>query len=478
MSLTVIFVTLMNLTPIKQALGILLVSLLLLSCDSDSKNNIPTSYIGGKIVNPKVDFVVLSKGNCVLDTVPLDAQNFFMYDSSTLEAGLYFFQHYEYQSFYLTPGDSLLLRVNTMDFDESLTYSGKGAEKNNLLMDFFLMNENEEQLISNWYHLSPAEYEQKIDSLQSIRQTLHDDFVLLNDHDEEFHEFAAASMNYDYFTMKEYYAAVNIRNGKGNTIPEEFYNFRKNIDYDNEDLRFYYPYYNFFNPHFDNLVYQQSKQEGYYNKRSLAHNTAKLDLVSDMVTNDSLKNSLLRSMTRMYLLRAKNAESRQEVTNLFLSLNNHPTHHQEINQLSQATISLTPGKKIPNLMVICPNNEAQGLTSIINKPTVFYFWSSRSMKHYKDIHTKAAELRGKYPEYDFIGINTDTHFKKWRAVVHKAGFNKSYEYQFDNITEAQRKLVLNSVNKAFIVDNEGIIVEGNTNLFNKEIESQLLAYLN
>lgn len=453
-------------------------AVLLLSCNSNKKDVNTTSWIGGEIVNPKVDFVVLSKGNCVLDTVPLDANNFFMYNSATLEKGLYFFQHHEYQSFYLEPGDSLLLRVNTIDFDESLTYSGKGAARNNLLMEFFLMNEAEEKLVPNWYHMAAEEFEMKLDSLQNIRKKLHEEYLAHNEEDTNFAEFVDASMRYDYFTKKEFYASVNIKNGKGDKIAASFYDFRKNIDYENESLRFYYPYYNFFNPHFDNLVYQHSGKEGYYDKRSLEHNRAKLDLVNKMVTNDSLKNSLLRSMTRMYLLRAKNADNKKEVTDLFLALNNSPTHHEEINQLSLATISLTPGKRIPDLKVICPNNEAKGLISIINKPTVFYFWSSQSMKHYKDIHTKASELRGKYPEYDFIGINTDTHFKKWRAVVLKANFNKSFEYQFDNITEAQRKLVLNSVNKAFIVNKEGIILESNTNLFNKEIETQLLANLN
>lgn len=468
----------MNLTTFKQVLTVLLGPLFLLACNSNDKHDNATSWIGGEIINPKVEFVVLSKGNCVLDTVPLDANNFFMYESNTLAEGLYFFQHYEYQSFYLAPGDSLLLRVNTMDFDESLTYSGNGASRNNLLMDLFLLNEEEEKLIPSWYHVTPKEFETKLDSLQSIRKTLRDEYEAINDYDNKFEEFVNASLQYDYFKKKEYYASVNIKNGKGSKIPADFFDFRENIDYENESLRFYYPYYNFFNPHFDNLVYQNSGTEGYYDKRSLAHNTAKLELVNNMVTNDSLKNSLLRSITRRYLLHSKNADSKQEVTNLFLALNNSPAHHHEINQLSVATISLTPGKQIPNLTVVCPNNEAKKLISIISKPTVFYFWSSRSMKHNKDIHTKASELRSKYPEYDFIGINTDTHFKKWRAVVLKAGFDKSYEYQFDNITQAQRKLVLNSVNKAFIVDEEGIIVESNTNLFNKNIESQLLAYLN
>ena len=53
-----------------------------------------------------------------------------------LKGGLYTFKHgVEFQYIFLQPNDSLLLRLNTWDFDESLVFSGKGAEKNNLLIN-------------------------------------------------------------------------------------------------------------------------------------------------------------------------------------------------------------------------------------------------------------------------------------------------------------------------------------------------------
>ena len=109
---------------------------------------------------------------------------------------------------------------------------------------------------------------------------------------------------------------------------------------------------------------------------------------------------------------------------------------------------------------------------------LLYFWSSQSVSHLKNIHAKAAELNAKYPEYDFIGVNTDTHFKKWRGVVTQSGYNRTNEYQFDDIDEAKKKLVINSANKAILIDGNGIILEGNTSLFNIKIENTLLGYLN
>ncbi len=89
-----------------------------------------------------------------------------------------------------------------------------------------------------------------------------------------------------------------------------------------------------------------------------------------------------------------------------------------------------------------------------------------------------AELKSKYPEYQFFGINTDTHFKKWRETVNKAGYNSNTEFQLENRADAEKELILNSMNTVFIVDKNTVILEGKTNMFNTNFEELLLGYLN
>ena len=149
-----------------------------------------------------------------------------------------------------------------------------------------------------------------------------------------------------------------------------------------------------------------------------------------------------------------------------------------MNKLAEATIQLTPNHIVPNLELVTTKNTVTDLQGIINKPTVLYFWSMKSVPHYKSIHFKVSELKSKYPEYDYIGINTDTHYKKWLNIVKRLNYNLSNEYQFENIQEAEKKLVLTSVNKALILDKDGMILEGNTNLLSTEIEELLLGYIN
>ena len=67
-----------------------------------------TVWIGGEIVNPKSNIVVIYKDDCIIDTVKLNNKNFFLYKGEGLPEGLYSFRHNEFQLIYVEPGDSLM----------------------------------------------------------------------------------------------------------------------------------------------------------------------------------------------------------------------------------------------------------------------------------------------------------------------------------------------------------------------------------
>jgi hypothetical protein len=119
----------------------MLLLVVLNSCDSDKKETM--TYFGGKIINPKSNNVVLYSMDKVIDTFYLDKENKFLGKLKNANEGLYYFFHGdENQYIYLEPKDSLMLRLNTWDFDESLVFAGEGAERNNVLIDCFIMSFN------------------------------------------------------------------------------------------------------------------------------------------------------------------------------------------------------------------------------------------------------------------------------------------------------------------------------------------------
>ena len=127
-------------------------------------------FFSGQIVHPTSDYVVLHKGDEVIDSAKLDKNNRFSIEIENLEPGLHHFQHApEYQYVYLEPGDSILIRLNTMAFDESLAFFGSNEQINNFLIEMYLSHEDEEELISTYYRLSPEEFRHKMDSLRDMK---------------------------------------------------------------------------------------------------------------------------------------------------------------------------------------------------------------------------------------------------------------------------------------------------------------------
>lgn len=435
-----------------------------------------TTYISGQIINPTCDYIIFSDENNVQDTVRLDSKNFFYYKSDKITPGLYRLKHNETQVFYIEPGDSLLLHLNTIDFDESLAYSGKGAEQNNLLMDLFLKNVTENQNLPKWYNLSFSDFESKIDSLKSIKISDYEEFIKNNKVAEDFKKVALASITYDYYSKKEMYAAANMRNA--NKIDPKFFDYRKKADFQRDELRFYYPYYRFINRYIDNMICSEYNDKATIERNSFKYNYRKIQLIDSIVKTDSLKNILLFYNASWYMHNAKNAEEEKRFYETFSKINSDKNQVEQLRQLLDITVKLASGSIIPDVAIVNTDNVVKDLKSIIKAPTVIYFWTARFNAQSKTLHSRAAELKSKYPEYNFIGINVDTHFKNWRDIVKRRNYNIDEEFQLDNIIDAQKNLLIKQVNKAIILDKNAVILDGKTNMFNMNFEELLLGYLN
>ena len=151
-----------------------LVPLLLVLFIGCNETKTPKStYFGGRIINPKCSYVTLSDNYSFNDTIYLKKDNSFSGSYKKFKKGLYVFGHGpEHQYVYLEPKDSILFRLNTWGFDESLVFSGKNAERNNVLIESFLQAEQDEKNFSKFQNLTQQDFLKKIDSVKNIKQNI------------------------------------------------------------------------------------------------------------------------------------------------------------------------------------------------------------------------------------------------------------------------------------------------------------------
>jgi len=197
----------------------------ILSCSSTPENG-STVFFGGEIVNPTSKYVVLYHNDAYIDSVQLDHENHFLFQLDSIEEGLYHFDHSpELQYVYLSKGDSLLARLNTVEFDESLVYSGTGSVINNFLIEIFLTHEEEEPLMNDYFNLDPEAFSEKIDSMHAAKMALLKELNSDNELTPRALAMAEASIDYNMYINKEKYPFYHKKETGEETIhelPDEF----------------------------------------------------------------------------------------------------------------------------------------------------------------------------------------------------------------------------------------------------------------
>ena len=279
----------------KNLIKISLLTIIFISCKSVDNENAST-YFGGQIVNPIGNFITLMKGDIPIDTIYLNKDNTFSKELDYIKEGLYSFTHgsvtqgYEFQYIYFEPKDSIVVRLNTWDFDESLVFSGKGAEKNNFLITLYLENEKNGKLFDPYFNLKPTEFLTKAATITSLNQHIYDQLKESGiELTEKFNELANVTVNYPMYIKKEVYPIIHKNRFQLDSFPElpsTYYDFRKGIDLNNSDLIDFFPYHNYVNNNLYNLAYQKSNE-----KTTATENI--LNIIVDEIKVPEFKNRLM-----------------------------------------------------------------------------------------------------------------------------------------------------------------------------------------
>ncbi|MFD2188161.1 TlpA family protein disulfide reductase [Aquimarina celericrescens] len=453
------------------------------SCTSPEENNREYTYFGGEIVNPNTNYVILSKGNGANDTIQLDRDNRFLHKIKNLEEGIYFFRHNpENQIVLIEKGDSILLRLNTLEFDESLVFTGDGARKNNFLIDMYLQNEIErEKLRRTELQLSPSYFKRNQDSLIKRKLKAYEKLTKKHELSTLAKKITQASFIFDYYTRHELY--FHRRYGIGGLdstkdLPESFFDYRKDINFNDEELKRLYSYNRYLNYYFTNSSLRDYNNEFSQYEGEIGSTVYKLDLVDSLVQNPYIKNNLLRRVTANFLLESKNDHDSNKVLNHYLSVSSNKKSQKELRKLNRAISRLRPNHPIPEQKLITANGEIIELTSLFNKPiTALYFWSMDRKDHFIKSHEKASYLSALYPEIDFIAINTDDEqTKNWLKTIKRHHYNLGKEYEFKYPKCSSEELVIYNRNKVILVDKEGKIINAKADLFSSKLEKQLMKY--
>jgi hypothetical protein len=471
----------------KLYIGILLIAVTLIGCKKDNHSSQDNyAYIGGQIINPKNNFVVITKSETTLDTIILDGNNRFLFKINDLEQGLYTFRHGdEFQMVLLEPSDSIIFRLNTLDFDESLVYTGKGDKKNNYFINEFLQNEKKEKEVFKLCQLDPEAFEKRIEELKDQKLDYLDRFKNKHETSSLFNKVAHANIDYSHYFNKEIYPFVHYGKNKADileSLPDNFYAYRQNVNYNDDFLKDYFSYQSFLKSNFNNLALKEHlghAKNGKFNGKSVCFTLDKLKIIDSLVDNVSIKNELLYHYTINFLTKNKSEECSDAVLKSFLAKSESDKNNTQIKHYASSIYRLKRGNKLPEISVVDCDNKEQDINAVISSTTVLCFWSHSIYGHFKDTHKKLKELEVKYPEVTFITINVDDYnLEMITKTLKRNHLSFDNKYQFKDHKKAREVLAIYPMTKAIIIDKHKKIFDSNTNIFYSDFEEQLLGLLN
>jgi len=457
------------------------------SCTTNTELN-KNTLVYGKIVNPLDQFLILSKNDKVLDTILLNKDGAFNFEFTQEEESIYFFRHgAEKQMLYTKPGDSVAFRLNTLAFDESIVFDANSADENNFLINSFLLNEKNNDLILSYYKIEVTDFIQMTDSLKEIQLQKLNQLKKKHELTPYFLEIAQKTINFEFYDMKERYAFLIRKyfNEKAKELDDaDFFSYRNEIDFNEEKLFSHIGYLRFLDNYLKNKSIENCKGKietgTCFDLNTFQNLHKRVEIVNQIFDDNTLKEQFLKRFIRKEIIHANDEEEIASTLRILDGINLSVEDQTYYNRLADFQLNFLVGKSIKNHAVYNHEFNQVAFHEIANgKPMLVYLWTANSTSLHQKRLAKVKELRAKFPEIEFVGINIDFNNKQlWERTLTQYKYNKNYEYQVLG-EDKNRDLYENYLSKVlFISPDTGEIQKSTNLLYSNHLESSLLAFLN
>ncbi|TDS65113.1 thioredoxin-like domain-containing protein [Myroides indicus] len=446
--------------------------ILLASCQKKFEPNDFSAYFQGEIQNPTTNYVLFCKDNEILDTLFLNSENKFSKKFDSLPSGMYIYKiEPEFQYIYFDKNDSLTVRLNANDFDHSIIFSGRGSEKNNFLMNLNVKNIVDESNKYENFDQPLNIFLRKLDSTQAIRTTYYLKSKAIIGWDENFDLYAKTKLDLHFYSQKEVYPLAHyIRTGENvkTQLPSDYYNFRKRIDFNNENLTKYSSFTRYLSIMLNSIV-NESEVE-FDSQSKFDKNIEKLNIVDTLIQNQKVKNAILNNIAFIYLLEDQNIYNNDKFLTRYFELSTDNDQHNEILQIQKAVQNLKDKKKLPNVPLVDTNNRRVIITQIIKKPTLIFFWTKNGLAHAEGAHRRAINLLQSNPDIQIISICIDGEQEDWKKFISKFKQPGLIMLRSSDFNIMKDKWIITKIQRSMILDSGGKIINPFINIFDKNIQ--------
>jgi len=442
----------------------ILICYFIASCSNDNHD---TTSVYGLIQNPTHKHIYLMEHGDIVDTIVLKSDGSFSKNLDISKPKFMVFKHPpEYQTFYIQPGDSLSFRLNTLEFDKSLVFNGDSSVENNFLMDMYLTNEANNELILSYYKIPVDVFVHKTDSIKSKRIEKLEALNNENDFSKDFLSIAKKTINYEFYDAKERYVFLLRKYfpEKAKLINDSFFEYRELVNFNDADLICHFAYLRFLddylrNKSVDRCTRNKNKsQQNCFELNTFNNIHKRLKLVDSIFDHKELKEKFLERFFAQEIVYAITKDQLNSAIKLLNHVEIDDERKNKLLEFGKFHKKFTIGQKINKLPFKNHKKDTVKIENYSGKPyTAIHLWSSNMPSFNKKRFELVKQMRDKYDHINFIGINTDyNNYTLWQEHVNRYDLLRNHEIQAVNTKKSEYYKYY--LNRFMLINQEGKVI--------------------
>ena len=421
--------------------------------------------VTGKITNPKEEKVQISKGKETFEA-KLDEKGSFTLDINFDEAGPFELHHGgEYASMFLEPGDEINLTLNTEEFDETLTYTGTGAEENNYLISKYLLNETGIGEPEDYYGAAEADFIAQSQALYERKLKHLSDFAAEKGNlNEGFLATEKTDLLYDWAMDRQSYPSYHrhYANDKDVEVSETYNDYLNQLDLDNGDLLHAETYKFFLSSHYRKQAFDivKNDEDLKADQKTGMIKTA-FNIIKSNASNPDVKEYLMYTFLEDQIS-FYSIDGIDEYMSEFNTLAKNETYKKELQEGYDKWMNLAAGKTAPGFTYPDIEGTKVALADFKGKNVYIDVWATWCGPCRKEI-PHLEELMETYQGNDnivFASVSIDDDKEAWEKMVTKdemRGIQLIADEAWDS--SICKDYMIRGIPRFILVDKEGNIID-------------------
>ena len=436
-----------------------LLPVLVFACSEKSSDK--TAIVCGKITDPTGEFVIVTL-NEKNDTAKINEDGTF-YMEIDIEGPHYgLIRSGEYSNIFLSPGDSVYVEIDTKEFDETIKYSGTGAEINNYLAKKLLIETGITSSPVELYTSDEKSFAKKVDSLKQSITQLYDKVSVKN---KVFQKFEPKNIEYLAATLLVRYPLYHRHYAKDESYEksESFWDFLDTIEIENAEYWELANYKNFFNAYYSEQTMEilNSDVELQKNQDASAHTYAQFIFIKTKMTDPKLKS--IKAGDAMYShVMYYNTDSIDDLMSDFLTLCTDSAKISQEQTIIEKKKKLAKGMPAPDFETVDVDNNPVNLSDFKGKYVYVDFWASwcgpcrQEIPHFKTLTSDFIDKN-----IVFLSVSVDAKKDEWEKAIVNHDMTGNLLYIGSGSKIIKDEYMVYSIPRFVLIDPEGNFVDSN-----------------